>query len=219
MKPTRCLCLAPGIFSLTFSDKLDTEHQVAIERLRRQLAAEGTDAVAGFGNLTVFTGDQSTDTDRMIQRLDTLPAVEETSNTFYRYHLPVIYGGEMGPDLGDVAEHCGMTTEAVIRLHAETTYSVYLIGFQPGFPYLGGLDKRLHTPRRQPPRTLVPAGAVGIGGEQTGVYPFASPGGWQLIGRTDALLFNDVPLLSTGDEIRFVPVDRFGTSVKREVIR
>ncbi len=218
MKPISCLCLAPGIFSLTFFNRLDAAHQVAVERLRRQLADVGLPAVAGYGNLTVFTQDASIDPEPLIARIEALPPSEQ-AGTFYRYHLPVIYGGEMGPDLVTVADHCRMTPEEVIRLHSETTYSVYLIGFQPGFPYLGGLVDKLHTPRRQPPRTVVPAGAIGIGGEQTGVYPFASPGGWQLIGGTDARLFDGSPLLSPGDEVRFLPVDRFGVAMKREVIR
>ncbi|MFG6415146.1 5-oxoprolinase subunit PxpB [Roseateles sp. DC23W] len=115
-----------------------------------------------------------------------------------------------GPDLGDVAAHCDMSAEEVVRRHAATDYIVYFIGFQPGFAYLGGLDESLHTPRRAEPRTSVPAGSVGIGGAQTGIYPLATPGGWQLIGRTAVPLFDplaDPPtLLAPGDRVRFVPI-------------
>lgn len=93
-------------------------------------------------------------------------------------------------------------------MHSESIYTVYMIGFQPGFPYLGGLPKCLHTPRRATPRTVVPAGSVGIGGAQTGIYPFASPGGWQLIGHTKLALFDknqaQPTLLQAGDTVKFV---------------
>ena len=122
--------------------------------------------------------------------------------------IPVRYGGDDGPDLADVAAHTGLTPEEVVRRHSAGTYTVYFLGFQPGFAYLGGLDPALATPRRTEPRLAVPAGAVGIGGEQTGVYPAAAPGGWQLIGRTELPLFlpeRDPPsLLAPGDTVRFV---------------
>lgn len=124
--------------------------------------------------------------------------------------IPVRYGGEAGPDLATVAARAGLTPEEVVGLHAAGDYLVHMIGFAPGFPYLGGLDERLHCPRRAVPRTAVPAGSVGIGGSQTGVYPLESPGGWQLIGRTPLALFDpgrDPPtLLAAGDRVRFVPL-------------
>ena len=124
--------------------------------------------------------------------------------------LPVQYGGAEGPDIEGVARHVGLSVEALIERHAAIEYTVYFLGFQPGFAYLGGLDPALATPRRKEPRLHVPAGSVGIGGEQTGVYPTASPGGWQLIGRTAEVLFDpnrDPPsLLEPGDRVRFVPI-------------
>jgi inhibitor of KinA len=124
--------------------------------------------------------------------------------------IPVCYGGEYGPDLEEVAAFHGLTADQAVELHAGTDYSVYMIGFAPGFPYLGGLDKRLHTPRRAAPRLKVAAGTVGIGGSQTGVYPLETPGGWQLIGRTPLPLFlpeQEPPaLLRAGDTVRFVPI-------------
>ena len=129
--------------------------------------------------------------------------------------LPVVYGGEDGPDLETVAEHAGLSTQEVIEIHSGTGYRVYMIGFAPGFPYLGGLDERIACPRLKTPRISVPAGSVGIAESQTGVYPNASPGGWQLIGRTAVKLFdpnvnaaNASPsLITPGAEVRFVPVD------------
>jgi KipI family sensor histidine kinase inhibitor len=126
--------------------------------------------------------------------------------------IPVQYGGEAGPDLAYVAEQAGMTPQQVIEAHAGASYDVLCIGFLPGFPYLVGLPASIATPRRAEPRLSVPAGAVGIGGAQTGIYPCASPGGWQLIGRTDFVLFDrhaSQPCrLQAGDRVRFVPQER-----------
>lgn len=121
--------------------------------------------------------------------------------------IRVCYGGDAGPDLADLARYHRLTVEEVVRIHVSGDYVVQMIGFAPGFPYLGGLDPRLATPRRATPRPLVPASSVAIGGEQTGIYPLASPGGWHLIGRTPARLFHagaDPPnLLRMGDRVRF----------------
>ncbi len=126
--------------------------------------------------------------------------------------IPVLYGGEAGPDLAYVAEQAGMTPQQVIEAHAGSSYDVLCIGFLPGFPYLAGLPASIATPRRAEPRLSVPAGSVGIGGSQTGIYPCASPGGWQLIGRTDFVLFDrhaSQPCrLQAGDRVRFVPQER-----------
>lgn len=122
--------------------------------------------------------------------------------------IPVRYGGEEGPDLREVAQQAGISPEEVVHRHTASLYRVHFVGFSPGFPYLGGMDPTLATPRRSTPRSRVPAGSVGIGGEQTGVYPQDSPGGWNLIGRTNLRLFDpdaDPPcLLLPGDRVRFV---------------
>ncbi len=124
--------------------------------------------------------------------------------------IPVRYGGAAGPDLEDVARHCGLSPADVIALHTQADYAVYCLGFQPGFAYLGGLDPRLHTPRRDTPRLAIPAGSVAIGGSQTGVYPLSTPGGWQIIGHTSLPLFDPTTeagaLLQPGDTVRFLPV-------------
>jgi KipI family sensor histidine kinase inhibitor len=123
--------------------------------------------------------------------------------------IPVRYGGEFGPDLADVARHSGLTPERVVEMHAGAEYLVYFLGFAPGFAYLGGLPAELATPRLSAPRKRVPAGSVAIGGNQTGVYPIESPGGWRIIGHTDAKLFDpsaaEPVLLRMGDRLRFVP--------------
>jgi len=126
--------------------------------------------------------------------------------------IPVCYGGDLGPDLDDVARAHGLTADEVIELHSGAEYLVYMVGFMPGFAYLGGLPERIATPRRKTPRTAVPAGTVGIGGRQTGVYPLVSPGGWNLIGKTPVKIFDiareEPTLLVTGDRVRFRPISR-----------
>lgn len=125
--------------------------------------------------------------------------------------IPVCYGGEYGPDLETVAKHAGLSPEQVIERHTRPEYLVYMLGFLPGFAYLGGLDETIACPRLESPRTRIPAGSVGIAGMQTGIYPLASPGGWQLIGRTPERLFSLTEgqgqfLLSSGDRVRFQPI-------------
>ena len=139
--------------------------------------------------------------------------------------IPVCYWEEFGPDLQDVAATHGLTSEQVIQLHTSTTYLVYFLGFVPGFAYLGELPEALTTPRHATPRRKVPAGSVGIAGNQTGVYPFETPGGWRLLGRTPLAMFNagfasanpgtrfrpgrdDLSLLSIGDRVRFKAISR-----------
>jgi KipI family sensor histidine kinase inhibitor len=127
------------------------------------------------------------------------------------YEIPVCYGGEYGPDIEHIAQHAGLTVEEVIKLHSSRDYLIYMLGFLPGFCYLGGLDERIHTPRLANPRIKINAGSVGIGGSQTGIYPLDSPGGWQLMGMTPVKTYDperETPiLLEAGDYIRFVPID------------
>jgi inhibitor of KinA len=126
--------------------------------------------------------------------------------------LPVCYGGEFGPDLAEVANHCKLSEQEIIARHSDAEYRVYMLGFAPGFAYLGGLDPAIAAPRRQTPRLRVPAGSVGIAGMQTGIYPLETPGGWQIIGRSPKRLFlpgqENPCLLRPGDRLRFVPIDQ-----------
>src|SRR5216684_1240137 len=137
-----------------------------------------------------------------------------------RVEIPVCYGGEYGPDLSDVCAIHGMTPAQAIELHASVEYLVYFLGFVPGFAYLGELPKALVTRRLAAPRRNVPAGSVGIAGNQTGVYPFATPGGWRLLGRTPINMFRadraGLSLLSIGDRVRFAPIsaERFAALEK-----
>lgn len=148
---------------------------------------------------------------RLWRRLHSLRAVGRTAGRMRVLHVPVCYGGAHGPDLWAVAAHAGLDAGEVIRRHIAPLYTIYMLGFLPGFAYLGGLDEALHTPRLATPRTQIPAGAVGIGGGQTGIYPVASPGGWQLIGSTPLRPYDPArtpPVLyGAGDGIRFHAVD------------
>ena len=135
---------------------------------------------------------------------------EETNSEARIVELPTVYGGEYGPDIEFVAEHNNITVDEVIKIHSSTDYLLYMLGFTPGFGYLGGMSKDIETPRLQVPRTKIPAGSTGIAGSQTGIYPIDSPGGWQLIGRTPVKLYNPLGtppiLLNAGDYVRFVPI-------------
>ncbi|MGA8405933.1 MAG: 5-oxoprolinase subunit PxpB [Candidatus Acidiferrales bacterium] len=142
-----------------------------------------------------------------LDRLDAVPLPEPRE-----LEIPTCYGGEFGPDLNEVASLRGLTPTQAIDLHASATYIVYFLGFVPGFAYLGELPEALATPRLDSPRRSTPAGSVGIAGNQTGVYPFATPGGWRLIGRTPIAMFRPdreaMSYLSIGDRVRFTPISR-----------
>lgn len=156
-----------------------------------------------------------------LQRM--LPLLTEAEHASARLvEIPVLYGGEYGPDLDVVATHNGLSAEEVIALHCGQDYLVYMIGFAPGFPYLGGLNPKLATPRRETPRPSIPAGSVGIAGNQTGIYPLETPGGWQLIGRTPRVLFDptqsEPSLLKAGDQVRFIPITEAAFAQEKEVL-
>lgn len=127
------------------------------------------------------------------------------------FEIPVCYGGQHGPDIKTIADHAGLSEEEVIKIHTSCDYLIYMLGFLPGFCYLGGLDERIHTPRLSNPRAKIPAGSVGIAGNQTGIYPLESPGGWQLMGLTPVRTYDpgrEPPILvQAGDYIRFVSIN------------
>jgi inhibitor of KinA len=204
----------------TLGSGIDAKTVTAVQRWSETIMAAGgkgiVDVVPAYSTFTVFydpgqfppsTGDAFKEVCSFIESC--APSVKRHSRATASktVEIPVCYGGEFGPDIADVAERAGMTELQVAALHARADYQVHAIGFTPGFPYLGGLPAALSTPRRSAPRTRVPAGSVGIGGGQTGVYPVASPGGWQLIGRTPLRLFqpdrNPAALLRNGDRVNF----------------
>ena len=193
------------------TDKIDLNCQKRIWHVAQQLRDLHlcTDIVPGMNNLTAIFDPLQHSADDILHILKDLFQRSKASFQGGReVAIPVLYGGQSGPDLAVVAEHCQLSREEVVKRHCAGNYVVYFLGFQPGFAYLGGLPESLATPRRAEPRLRVPAGSVGIGGSQTGIYPAASPGGWQLIGRTTLTLFDpqqDSPtLLQPGDTVRFV---------------
>jgi KipI family sensor histidine kinase inhibitor len=185
------------------------------ERLNARLPSGVRDVVPAYCSLGIHFDPLSTDLgalERVItEAADGLEHAEERRSTRV-IDIPVRYGGDDGPDLEAVAAWAGLSPAEVIERHAGRIYRVYMLGFVPGFAYMGRVDPSIAAPRHRVPRERVPAGSVGIAGEQTGVYPMATPGGWQLIGRTDTVMFdpNRTPpsMLAPGDAVRFVPVER-----------
>lgn len=212
MQRARCYLLGESAVVLELEPPVSLESQQRIWGLTRRL--EESDAIRevipGMNNITVILRDPQS---LAIDGIERIQRWWEESEAIIpesrRVDIPVIYGGDFGPDLSVVAKHNDLTISQVVEQHASAEYIVYFLGFQPGFAYLGGLAPALYTPRRAEPRLLVPAGSVGIGGGQTGIYPLATPGGWQIIGQTSVKLFNPTTepptLLAPGDTVRFVP--------------
>lgn len=212
MAAYRCYLLGERAAVLELPPPATLDQQRRIWQLASQLDAEDAvrEVVPGMNNLTVILHSPVRDERAVLDWIEHRWSQTVASNTHHRVvEIPVIYGGEAGPDLDEVARHCGLTPEQVVQQHSQTDYVVFFLGFQPGFPYLGGLPPHLATPRRAEPRLRVPAGSIGIGGSQTGIYPQATPGGWQLIGRALLPLFDrhrqPPALLQPGDTVRFVP--------------
>jgi len=202
---------------IEFGDEIEEQVNSKIRSLTVAIDQEGViginETIPTYRSLMVIY-------DPMIMELDELIGVIKSIIT--RMHelklpeakvieIPTLYGGEYGPDIEYVADHNKISIDEVIKIHTEMEYLIYMIGFTPGFPYLGGMSDKIEAPRLQNPRTKIPVGSVGIAGKQTGIYPVESPGGWQLIGRTPVKLYDpyrkDPVLLNAGDYIKFVQID------------
>lgn len=217
--PVRVEPLGDCALQVTLGDAPDEAARLRVAAATRRLESAGlpgvVECVPGFTTVTLHLDPDRVSTwpadlaERIASLLERIDAADAGVDRLVE--IPVCYGGELGPDLDHLAASHGLTADAVVRIHSGAEYRVHLLGFIPGFPYLSGLDPRLHTPRRAVPRTSVPAGSVAIGGGQAGIYPLDSPGGWHLIGRTPLRLFDprrpDPALLRPGDRIRFVAVD------------
>ena len=216
MDAIRFLPCGDSAVTVEFGNRIDDQLNGAVHAFASAVEALGHPAirevVPTYRSATVHYLPHLLEYAALVQLLRPLTETQGGAGPFGApVEIPVLYGGPWGPDLEEVAAHCGMTPEQVIAAHSAPCYRIYMLGFTPGFPYLGGMDPRLATPRRKEPRIRIPAGSVGIAGSQTGVYPIESPGGWQLIGRTPLRLFDlgsDPPiLLQAGRSIRFVPID------------
>lgn len=218
MYTLRILPLGDTALTVEFGNAIDPEINEQVRSLH-ELLAKGAiggvvESVPTYRSLLVYYRPEEILYDRIVPELQRLAASLEgiPRRPGETVEIPVLYGGEWGPDLGFVAVHTGLSADEVVRIHSAGRYRVYMLGFAPGFPYLGGMDKAIAAPRLETPRLEIPAGSVGIAGEQTGVYPLASPGGWRLIGRTPLRLYDsrreEPVLLRVGQIIRFRSIDR-----------
>jgi inhibitor of KinA len=204
--------------TVEFDDRIDpavNAQAIALAGAVRAAAVTGVrDVVPTYRSVTVYFDRLKTDYDNLVSRLETdaRRRVETATTDRQPVRIPVCYGGEFGPDLSAVAAFGHVAEEEVIRLHASTPYRVFMLGFVPGFAYLGLVDDQIAAPRRRMPRVRVPRGSVGIAGAQTGVYPVETPGGWQLVGRTPVKPFDpsrrEPFLMQPGDTVQFYPIDR-----------
>jgi len=201
------------VFGNEISMDINTQIRAFDELLNEEQIDGVYETVPTYCSLTVHYAPEKIRYEELAEKLQALLAVSHKAqklNTIVM-EIPVVYGGTYGPDLETVAAHNGMSAEDVIRIHAGGEYLIYMLGFTPGFSYMGGMDESIATPRLKTPRVLIPAGSVGIAGKQTGIYPIDSPGGWQLIGRTPVKLYDahrDTPiLLDAGLRVKFIPID------------
>lgn len=207
-------CAVTVEFSDSISEKVNRRIRFFYENIRSKNIQGITDIVPTFRSVLISYDPRYISYQKLCTQLKT--HLNETSSVENKKKrivtIPVCYDEEYGPDLKFVAEHAGLSEEEVIKIHTSRDYLVYMLGFQPGFPYLGGLDERIFTPRLTVPRVQIRAGSVGIGGEQTGLYPLASPGGWQIIGTTPVKAYNPQKTPSipyeAGDYIRFCSISK-----------
>jgi KipI family sensor histidine kinase inhibitor len=218
MRP-RLLDLGDGALTLEFGDRIDQALSAQVIAARDALSAlklEGiSDVVPTWRSLTVHFDPLRLDRERLARHLlECAHAKPQESALTTRWQIPVIFGGEFGPDLTAVAQATGRSTEQIIDTLCATELRVFLIGFLPGFPYIGELPEWLRLPRLATPRAAVPANSLAIAGAQAAIYPWQSPGGWHLLGRTPLPLFNindatRPALLAPGDSVRFTPLGRY----------
>lgn len=200
-------------FGNTIDPVINRKIAATVQLMREQHINGVTDVIPAFCSLLINYDPRVISYEQIKRRMEALVKIDISAGDTRKrvFEIPVCYGGEFGPDIQNIADHAGLSVEEVIQIHTSRDYLIYMLGFLPGFTYLGGLDERIHTPRLANPRIRIPAGSVGIGGSQTGIYPMDSPGGWQLMGLTPVKTYDpdrEVPILvEAGDYIRFVAID------------
>ncbi|MBQ0110653.1 MAG: 5-oxoprolinase subunit PxpB [Oscillospiraceae bacterium] len=202
------------VFGNVISEEINTKIR-AFERVLDEANIDGIyENVPTYCSVTVHYAPEKIRYGTLCEKLEEILAKPQTAENVKTtvMEIPVLYGGEHGPDLEYVARHNGLTPDEVIDIHTGAEYLIYMLGFTPGFSYMGGMDERIATPRLKTPRVVIPAGSVGIAGKQTGIYPIDSPGGWQLIGRTPVKLYDahrETPILTdAGLHVKFFAIDR-----------
>jgi len=201
------------IFSDEINERVNRQVVHAKQKINELKIESITELVLSYTSLIIYFDVLQTTAEEIIGQIQNIEFDDLGSGKFeYKViEIPVCYGGKYGPDINSFKED-GLSPQDVIDLHSEKEYLVYMLGFMPGFPFLGGLDEKLYKARLSTPRTKIPAGSVGIGGQQTGMYPFESPGGWNLLGRTPVPLYDeyrgdDAILYEAGDRIIYKPID------------
>ena len=201
-------------FGKIISPDINRKIAVTVQLIKAQQTPGVVDIIPAFCSLLINYDPRVISYEEIRDRMQIILKIDVKADAARKkiYEIPVCYGGEFGPDLDNIAQHAGLSPEEVIQIHSSRDYLIYMLGFLPGFCYLGGLDERIHTPRLANPRLKISAGSVGIGGSQTGIYPLDSPGGWQLMGMTPVKTYDpqrEVPILvEAGNYIRFIPIDK-----------
>ncbi|WP_420493891.1 5-oxoprolinase subunit PxpB [Macrococcus psychrotolerans] len=218
--------VSENCISCVFNEKIAPDINksvIALSRAIEQAQIEGiTELVNSYNTLVIYFNDDITTHDELKKHISELKIADSNTEKKRTFVIPVCYDKKYALDLEELAAAHELTTEEVIQIHSENEYLVYMLGFMPGFPYLGGLDERIATPRRSSPRKAIPAGSVGIAANQTGMYPLQSPGGWNIIGQTPLKLYdpnrNPVVYYEAGDYIKYEPItlEQFD-EIKRQV--
>ncbi|MGX0909710.1 5-oxoprolinase subunit PxpB [Staphylococcus caprae] len=202
-------------FNNEISEQTYEQVRATVEYIKEQSHPEITEIIPSYRAILIYFDNKKIKGNELLENLELnrLQNKDDGHQSHQRIiKIPVLYGNDYGPDLEEVAEHNQLSEKEVVQIHTQQPYLIYMLGFMPGFPYLGGLDKKLHTPRRSEPRLKIEAGSVGIANNQTGLYPMDSPGGWQIIGRTPLKVFDlnrePMTMYEAGDYIQFYEIDQ-----------